>query len=86
MATSKKRYTRHKLTGSMLKRLAQLAANNGHHHGTSMGALRARGLVEDGEEHTEAHGYGQTRTVCLPCCRLTEEGRQALEDARAAGW
>jgi hypothetical protein len=87
MATSKKRYTRHKLNGHQLKRLAQLAANNGHQHGTSMGALRARGLVEDGDEITEQYGcHGFTRTIHLPCCRLTDAGREALEEARAAGW
>ncbi len=86
MATNKRPWTRHKLTGSMLKRLACLAANIDHHHGTSMDALKRRGLAEDGDPKTEAIGYGQVRTIHLPCCRLTEAGREALAEARAEGW
>lgn len=85
MTTSRK-WTAHKLTEAMLKRLACLAANIDHHHGTSMAALKSRGLAEDGDEHTETIGYGYARTICLPCCRITEAGREALAKARAEGW
>lgn len=71
MATNKKPYTRHKLTGHMLKRLAQLAAGLPPNYGTSMAALVERGLVDrsDNGRHT-----------------LTDEGREALAAARAEGW
>lgn len=86
MATTKKLLKQYGISDAMAKRLAQLAANNGHQHGTSMAALKARGLAEDGDPKTEAIGYGQMRTVHLPCCRLTEEGRKVIEGLRAAGW
>ena len=42
--------------------------------------------AEDGEEITERIGYGQLRTIYLPCCRITDLGLEALTDARAEGW
>lgn len=85
--TNKKPWTRHKLSTHMLKRLAQLSANTGHNHGTAMTALKYRGLAEDGDEITEEYGcHGFTRTIYLPCCRITEAGREALAEARAEGW
>jgi len=72
----------------MLKRLAGLASPSGkHEHGTAMGAVKFRGLAEDGDEITEEYGYhGFTRTIHRPCCRITEAGRKALAEARAEGW
>ena len=77
--TSKRPYTRHKLTGSMLKRLAQLASpSKEHNHGTSMHALYFRKLVT---------GWEQGNREPWPnCCTLTEAGREALADARREGW
>ena len=85
--TNKRPWTRHKITDAALKRLACLHANIDHHHGTSMAALKFKGLAEDGDEHTETIGsHGFTRTIHLPCCRITEAGREALAEARREGW
>ncbi len=84
--TSKKPWTRHKITDAALKRLACLQANIDHHHGTSMAALKFKRLAEDGDEYTETIGYGYTRTMHRPCCRITDAGREALAEARQEGW
>ena len=71
----------------MCKRLAQLNAEIDHNHGTSMSALRFRGLVEDGpvkEMRNETHGFTYRRSD--PCCLLTDAGREALAEARREGW
>jgi len=84
-----KTWTEHKLTTHMLKRLAQLNApcTAGHNHGTSMGALKVRGLAEDGTP-TVVGGPEpwQRRTIHVPCCRITQAGREALAQARREGW
>jgi hypothetical protein len=72
MSTSKKTHGPHNLTGAMLKRLAQLAAGITPNYGTSMAALASRGLVD---------GYATGGPVTL-----TQAGREAIEQARAAGW
>ncbi len=82
-------WTTHNLTEHMLKRLAQLASPSGeHNHGTSMGALHWRGMVEDGpivERPTTRSGLAM-HPVHRPCCVITDKGREALAEARAAGW
>lgn len=70
--TSKRPWTKHKVTGHMLKRLAQLAAGHTPNYGTAMAALDARGLVD---------GYQSGGKVTL-----TDAGREALAEARAEGW
>ncbi len=84
-----RKWTEHNLTEHMLKRLAQLASPSGdHNHGTSMGALHWRGMVEDGpivERPLSRSGY-PLPPARLPCCVITDKGREALAEARAEGW
>ncbi len=81
-------YTAHKLSEHMLKRLAQLSSPSGkHEHGTPMGALKYRGLVDDGPERVVPYGdYVFSRKIHDPCCVLNDAGREALSQARALGW
>lgn len=69
--TARRTWTEYAVSEAMLKRLAQLHAGITHHHGTSMAALKFRGLA----------------TSCGPsCCNITEGGEDCLTKARAAGW
>jgi hypothetical protein len=92
MATTKKPWTRHKIKDSALKQLAA-AANRptgslypgiGYGAPSSRAALIARGLAVDVK--IESDGRGPYSSGNVWDCRITEEGRQALEEARAAGW
>lgn len=71
-----RKFTEHKLTNPMLRRLAQMVNERSKHgHGTSLLALVDRGLAEriPGGEYPRTH-------------RATAAGREALVKARAQGW
>jgi len=69
------KYTKFKLTDSMLQRLSAIVGGRPHNHGTSLGALEARRLVYPTAATSYPKGYAATDT-----------GRQALADARREGW
>lgn len=74
------KYTHHKLTGPMLKRLSQLANGHPHGHGTSLDALERRGLALERAQDDPKHGGYQHSHM------ITAEGLRALEQARREGW
>lgn len=77
-------WTKHRLSGHMLKRLAQLSAGHQANCGTPMTALVFRGMVEECEKEVEARTGGGTWLITEH--RITDLGREALAEARAEGW
>ena len=79
MATT---YTSHKLTPAQCRVLASFiaeAANpkHAHRHGVAAGALVRKGLIEQD---------GNLPRRRVPCCSITANGIEALEQARREGW
>ena len=74
------KYTKYKLTEPMLKRLSELNNGHKHHAGNSLTALERRGLVKERPETDHLRSwYGRTHEI-------TEEGVEALAQARREGW
>lgn len=70
------KFTKHRLSDAALIRLSQIVNERASHgHGVALDALVRRGLVE------RIPGASYPRTH-----RATDAGREALAEARAAGW
>jgi hypothetical protein len=91
--TSKHPYTRHKIRDSALKQLAaavnrpdgSLYPGIGYGAPASRAALVSRGLAEDviSNRHRADGAYSSSD---VHDCLITDEGREALEQARKEGW
>ena len=71
------RYTQHKLTDAMLRRLSK-TKNGKNPGGISTNALERRGLVKTTHINVT---QGKTWTA-----EITDAGREALDQARREGW
>jgi len=77
------KYTKFKLTDSMLQRLSAIVGGRPHNHGTSLGALEARRLVMVDPSIPDRRDVA---TLYPRGYVATDLGRQALADARREGW
>lgn len=78
----KKTYTQHKLTDAQLVRLSQVVNNRCTHTGMPMCALERKGLVV-----WNAQPFPKVRKSGIHyCVSATQEGIEALAQARREGW